>query len=212
MILAIFAVGKTHSRRRPSAIHFFFTSIEIPRDYGFFIRDWSISIDIFGLRNNLFLGIYCLKIFLGEFFDDLFKPLASPKYLPRRHEDDGVGESAIQSSSSINIKHHHYHPHRHQKHHHLHQKHHHYQDAMRIAEMAPRRDLHCQSMQVVKASFHWDPRRPCQQLVIVTVVMMQSIAKGQSPLLNIAKLQKKQSAWPNLESNSAKLDWAILAN
>ena len=180
MILAIFAVGKTRSRRRPSAIHFFFTSIEIARDYGFFIRDWSISIDIFGLRNNLFLGIYCLKIFLGEFFDDLFKPLASPKYLPRRHEDDGVGESAIQSSSSINIKHHHYHPHRHQKHHHLHEKHHHYQDAMRIAEMAPRRDLHCQSMQVVKASFHWDPRRPCQQLVIVTVVMMQSIAKWQS--------------------------------
>ena len=117
MILAIFAVGKMRSRRRPSAIHFFFTSIEIARDYGFFIRDWSISIDIFGLRNNLFLGIYCLKIFLGEFFDDLFKPLASPKYLPRRHEDDGVGESAIQSSSSINIKHHHYHPHRHQKHH-----------------------------------------------------------------------------------------------
>ena len=90
-------------------------------------------------------------------------PLAYPKDLPRRHEDDGVGENTIQSSSSsINIKHHHYHPHRHQKHHHLHQKHHHYQDAMRIAEMAPRRDLHCQSMQVVKASFHWDPRKPCQ--------------------------------------------------
>ena len=127
-------------------------------------------------------------------------PLAYPKDLPRRHEDDGVGENTIQSSSSsINIKHHHYHPHRHQKHHHLHQKHHHYQDAMRIAEMAPRRDLHCQSMQVVKASFHWDPRKPCQ-----------------TSLLSLwwwcYRLQKKQSAWPNLESNSAKLDWAILAN
>ena len=54
-------------------IRFFFIRYEIDRDLGFFSRYDTISINIFSLSNDLFLGIYCLTTFFwGEFSVDLF--------------------------------------------------------------------------------------------------------------------------------------------